>query len=203
MMVAILALVAAGCGGSSTGSNGKAQGPLALNTGPAPWPDPDRVADRTAAAALSGKSVESLAVHYHAHLDIFVNGIHQPVAASIGRVRQSYFSPLHTHATSGMVHIEAPTDVRITLGMLFTEWGVRLTSTCAGGYCEPGTPVVGYVNGSRTHAPLTGIVLTRGEEIALVIGSPPATVPSSWDCNGQINPKLENPTQCKDFSGGA
>jgi hypothetical protein len=203
MTVAILALVAAGCGGSSTGSNGKAQGPLALNTGPAPWPDPDRVADRTAAAALSGKSVESLTVHYHAHLDIFVNGMQQPVAASIGRVRQSFFSPLHTHATSGMVHIEAPTDVRITLGMLFTEWGVRLTDTCAGGYCGPGTPVVGYVNGSRTHAPLTGIVLTRGEEIALVIGSPPATIPSSWDCNRQINPKVENPTQCKDFTGGA
>lgn len=205
--VAILAVVVAGCGGSSTtASKGHAKGPLALNTGPAPWPNPDHVAERTAAAGLTGGKDESVAVHYHAHLDIFVNGVHEPVAASIGRVEgsyfdQSFFSPLHTHSTSGMVHIEAPTDVRMTLGMLFTEWGVRLTDTCVGGYCEPAVPVAGYVDGARVRGSLADIVLTRGEEIALVIGRPPATIPSGWDCIHHVDPTIENPAQCKDFAG--
>jgi len=173
--------------------------PLKVNTGPAPWPSPNRVDDRISAAGLDSAPTESTTVHYHSHLDIFVNGESEPVAASIGREGSSLFSPLHTHATTGMIHIEAPTDERITLGMLFTEWGVRLSSTCVGGYCRPGTPIKAYVDGAVDQEPMPSIVLKRGEEIALVIGSPPATVPSSWDCRPNIDPKLESPWQCKDF----
>src|SRR5438034_10302898 len=72
-----------------------------VHTGPAPWPSPDRVPDRVSAAHLPHSSVESLEVHYHSHLDIFVNGRSEPVAASIGRIDGNFFSPLHTHATSG------------------------------------------------------------------------------------------------------
>jgi hypothetical protein len=190
-----LAVLAAACGGGSSSGNSN----LTLNTGPAPWPNPDQVPDRIDAAGLPSASTESLAVHYHSHLDIFVDGKPKPVASSIGREDQSLFSPLHTHATSGLIHIEAPEDQRFTVGMLFTEWGVRLTDDCVGGYCSPDTTIKAYVNGTASTGETADIVLKRGEEIAIVIGSPPKTIPATWDCLANIDPSLENPAQCADF----
>jgi hypothetical protein len=194
-MLVVAVLLVAACGGSSTSTTTH----LTLNASAAPWPEPDRVPDRVASAGLSGAPSESLVVHYHAHLDIFVNGHSEPVAASIGREDDSFFSPLHTHANSGMIHIEAPSDQKFTLGMLFTEWGVRLTRNCVGGYCQPGTPISTFIDGRRTDEPLPDVVLTKGQEIALVIGSPPPSIPTRWDCRAKINPTLENPAQCADF----
>ena len=72
----------------------------------------------------------------------------------------------------------------ICLGQLFAEWGVRLTATCVGGYCAPQTPVLFYVDGhKRTGDPAT-IRLVKHEEIAIVIGTPPPEVPSSYDFQG-------------------
>jgi hypothetical protein len=186
-------------GSSTTQAQGTPPTELSLNTGDAPWPDPDHVPERTAAAGLTGGDTEVTTVHYHGHLDILVNGTSEPVAGSIGRVDQTYFSPLHTHATSGMIHVEAPTDEVMTLGMLFTEWGVRLTDTCIGGYCSPDVPISAYVNGKAVDESLPAIVIHKGQEIAIVIGSPPATIPSSWDCDAEIDAEVENPAQCTDF----
>src|SRR6478752_4970539 len=199
----LAALLVAGCGGSrSTPGSTPRSTPahLTLDKGPTPWPSPDQVPARVEAAGLAGASTESLSVHYHAHLDIFVNAKSAPVSASIGREDDSFFSPLHTHATSGMIHIEAPRDQRFTLGTLFTEWGVRLTRNCAGGYCRPGTHIRAYIDGHRTSDALPDIVLRKGDEIALVIGHPPSHIPSHWNCRAKINPAIENPAQCVDFS---
>jgi hypothetical protein len=172
---------------------------LALNMSAAPWPTPDQVPERVAAAGLPHSSTEALTFHYHSHLDIFVNGRSEPVGGSIGRVDQSFFSPLHTHAPSGLIHIEAPQDQRFTMAMLFTEWGVRMTDNCVGGYCRPTTRIVAYVNGKADRELFPTIAFTKGREIALVIGSPPASIPSNWDCAAEIDPTKENPTQCADF----
>jgi hypothetical protein len=194
LIVGLLALsLLAACGGGSSSAN------LTLDTGPAPWPNPDQVSARIDAAGLPSASTESLAVHYHSHLDIFVNGKSEPVASSIGREDQSLFSPLHTHATSGLIHIEAPQDQHFTMGMLFTEWGVRLTNDCVGGYCSPNTKIKAFVNGTAYKQPVSTIVFKRGDEIAVVIGSPPNTIPSTWDCLANIDPNIENPAQCADF----
>jgi hypothetical protein len=208
----VAALLVTACGGSTstatqhpvnTGPSSSAtqhavnKGP-AVNTGPAPWPNPNHVVARVVAAGLPGGISESTFVHYHAHLDIFVNGHSEPVAPSIARHGDYVFSPLHTHASSGMIHIEASRNQNFTLGMLFTEWGVRLTGDCVGGYCRPATPVSAYVNGYLTSEPMPDIVFRKGEEIALVIGTPPSTIPSTWDCRAKISP-IENPDDCKQF----
>ena len=95
-IVLALARPAAACGGSNSGGSN-----LTLNTGPAPWPNPDNVADRIDAAGLPSSSTESLTVHYHSHVDIFVDGKSEPVASSIGRRTRACSRRLHTHATSG------------------------------------------------------------------------------------------------------
>jgi hypothetical protein len=149
-------------------------------------------------AATSGCACGHYFHHYHAHLDIFVNGRSQPVAASIGRANGYVLSPLHTHANSGTIHVETFRDRKFTLGMLFTEWGVRLTGDCVGGYCRPGTAVSAYIDGQRTDKPLPDIVFKKGREIALVIGSSPSSIPSRWNCRAKISP-IENPDDCKQF----
>jgi hypothetical protein len=197
LILIVTAVLIPACGGSKAPRQASTR--LTVNTGNAPWPTPDEVPDRVAAAGLPHSSSEFLTVHYHAHLDIFVNGSSQPVASSIGRVDQSFFSPLHTHATSGLIHIEAASDLRFTLAMLFTEWGVRLTDNCVGGYCQPATTIRAYVDGKEVREAMPTIILKKGEEIALVIGSPPPRVPPSWDCRAKIDPTTENPAQCADF----
>ena len=107
-------------------------------------------------------------------------------------------SPLHTHASSGMMHIETPGNQRFTLGMLFTEWGVRLTGNCVGGCCRRGTPISAYIDGHRASDSIPDIALTKGREVALVIGSHPSSIPSRWDCRAKISP-IENPGDCADF----
>ncbi len=210
MVVVSAALLVTACGGSTTATPPTSVSPTStslassapqpsLNTGDAPWPDPDHVPERVEAAGLPHSDTEFLTVHYHVHLDVFVDGKSEPVAASIGREDQDFFSPLHTHASSGLIHMEAAKDQRITLGMLFTEWGVRLTDDCVGGYCRPASQIKAYVNGNADDAPLADIAFVKGQEIALVIGSPPASIPSGWDCRANIDATLENPAQCADF----
>jgi hypothetical protein len=155
---------------------------LSLNTGDAPWPAPADAKDRATAAGLISLGQEQLAFHRHAHLDILVNGQAEPVPGGLGIDQQAQtISTLHTHSTDGVIHMEAGEPTVFTLGQLFTEWGVRLTATCVGGYCTPGTPIAYYVDGNEV-APMAAPALELDDlqEIAIVIGTPPATVPNKF-----------------------
>jgi hypothetical protein len=191
VFLAAAAALASGCGGSTSST------PLSVSTGPAPWPSPSDVQQRVKAADIPYDPFEHTEIHYHTHLDIFVNGRPEPVAPSIGREDQSFFSALHTHTTNGALHIEAPVDQVFTLQMLFTEWGVRLSPGCIGEYCRSALNVAAYVDGKIDKEPLPKIALLKGREIALVIGKPPASIPATWDCLSNI--LTENPAECRDF----
>ncbi len=158
-------------------------------------------------AGLTPGTHEFFTYHVHAHLDVFVNGRRVLVPAGIGihiagpAVHQrmvegapSYggidlcarpcVSPLHTHDThdvTGVIHIESPTATRFTLGELFQEWGVRLDGSCVGGHCEPDSRIVVFVDGRRRPGDPAEIELTSGEEIAVVIGAPPSSIPATFD----------------------
>ena len=99
-----------------------------------PWPAPTDVAARVAAAGLDLGPMGT-AEHYHPQLRILINGDDVQVPANIGvDPATGAMSALHTHELDGTIHIEADTagDV-FTLGQLFTQWGVQLTSTQIGG----------------------------------------------------------------------
>jgi len=156
-----------------------APGAPAVDTGPAPWPTPDRPAARSKAAGLVQYPAEQVDYHVHSHLDVFVNGKRTPVPAGIG-IGASTLSPLHTHDESGIVHIEAPKKTKFVLGQLLTEWGVRADTQCFGGYCAPATPIAVYVDGNPYSGNLNDIELVDKREIAVVIGSAPSTIPSHY-----------------------
>jgi hypothetical protein len=93
---------------------------------------------------------------------------------------QPCISPLHTHDLSGILHTETKTPSPNQLGQAFTEWAVRLTNDCVGGYCKPDIPIKIYVDGKVDTGDPTQIELSDKREIAIVIGTPPATIPNEF-----------------------
>jgi hypothetical protein len=177
---------------------------LPLSHAEAPWPRPDHPMARSRAAGLTPTREEKLLFHVHSHLDVFVDGKPKKVPLGIGLkmsdlVRRTingvdavgFFSngpcpeicvsPLHTHDASGIIHTESERTSPNTLGEFFIQWGVRLTKRCVGGYCEPKVPIAVYLDGVEYTGDIRDIKLTDQLEIALVIGKPPATIPSEGD----------------------
>ena len=172
---------------------------------PTPYPAPSDPMALAKKAGLVPEDAEQLQYHVHSHLDVFVDGTHIIVPAGLGiditnpRVHtftsggvKSYggiavpcasacISPLHTHDISGVLHTESATHADNTLGQLFVEWNVRLTSTCFANDCAPATPVTVYVGGKKFAGDPTTIPLKNLEEIAIVVGAPPAKIPNSFD----------------------
>ena len=88
--------------------------------------------------------------------------------------------PLHTHAASGVIHTESTSSTPNRLGQFFTEWDVTLRTGCIDKYCEPATTIAVYVDGKRYSGNIADIPLTNRKEIAVVIGSQPKQIPSSY-----------------------
>ena len=176
-----------------------------MRTTKAPWPAPENAMALTCKAGLIPEKAEFLQYHVHAHLDVFVNGRVVLVPAGLGIdttnpavitdksqnglvtgaglqqvCDQPCISPLHTHDLSGVLHTETKTPQPNHLGGLFTEWAVRLTPHCVGGYCKPGTPIGFYVNGKKWTGDPRQIELSDLREIAVVIGAPPTKIPSAF-----------------------
>jgi hypothetical protein len=142
---------------------------------------------RIAQAGLTVLTAEGNVDHYHAHLDVLKDGKPVAVPANIGITAgpdhtANGISALHTHDTTGVLHIESPTAGQVfTLGQLLTEWGVL------GGGGSPGTgagPLDGwtlYVNGQKYDAGIRNLPLKAHDEIVLSYGAAPAKIAAAYD----------------------
>ncbi|WP_147305299.1 hypothetical protein [Subtercola boreus] len=143
----------------------------------APWARPDDPTGRAALAGLRMLKIEGTALHLHAHLTVTVDGQAETVPAEIGIDNPSgTVSPVHTHDTTGIIHVESPVQADFTLGQFFTEWNVALDAAIIGAY--PSTPtdtLTVFVN----QQPFTGnpasIVFTNKMDIDIVVS--PVGVP--------------------------
>jgi hypothetical protein len=149
------------------------------------WPRPGDTADRARAIGLSVAPMEGTALHFHTHLDILVDGRPVAVPAGLGIAGSGQeMAELHTHDTSGVLHIEAPATGRhYTLRQLFAEWNLRLDATDLGDLKTGGDrTLTAYVDGRRQGGDPSAIELTRHREIALVYGPANARtkVPASY-----------------------
>jgi hypothetical protein len=169
------------------------------------WPAPANAMELTVEAGLVPETVEHLEYHVHAHLDIFVDGQPVLVPAGIGinivdpgvhvfteddgsfsyggiqaPCATHCISPLHTHWEVGVIHTESATPTPNTLGQLFIEWDVALSQTCVGEHCSP-DEIAYYINGQPYTGDPAAIELADMTEIAIVIGTPPAEIPSTAD----------------------
>ncbi len=92
-----------------------------------PWPAPTDLTARAEAAGLSNVWGQKLAEHVHTHLTILDGGEPVTVPGNIGHSdRAKFAAQIHTHDTSGIIHVESPTKDTFTLGQFFDEWGVSI-----------------------------------------------------------------------------
>jgi hypothetical protein len=122
---------------------------------------------------------EQVAYHIHAHLAIFVSGASRTVPAGIGipgpqQVQNGFVVGgkclywLHTHDTTGIIHIESPVQRVYTLGQFFDIWGQPLSSTQVG---SASGHVTVYLNGKPFAGDPRTIKLTPHAVIQLDVGT--------------------------------
>ena len=141
---------------------------------------------------------EMVATHYHANLQIVIDGALQPVPAEVGIPNGQCLYWLHTHDTSGVIHIEAPADQAnrtFYLGDLFAIWEKTPQNSIAAGAPELDAkyffgkpidkqhPLTAYVDGKVYTGDPNQIVLKAHENIWLEYGVKQVT-PTSYDFTG-------------------
>jgi hypothetical protein len=123
--------------------------------------------------ALEGRTVRDgvpgpIAMHIHVHLSILIDGQLQTVPANIGRQPDGTFLFVHTHDTSGLIHIESPVVRPFELHEFFDNWGVPFSSQRILGYQVDAThPVTMTVNGQPSGA-YGALVLHDHDDIVIV-----------------------------------
>lgn len=157
-----------------------------IETGSAPWyPEIAHLRARLADIGLPALGAEGTALHIHQHLDLIVNGSPVPIPAGIGIDESAGFiSPVHTHDTTGIIHVESNTVRDFTLGEFFDIWGVRFTKDALGGYATSATSTLAvYANGSLVPGDPRNLVLAAHQEILIEYGTSKEmlkTVPASY-----------------------
>jgi len=135
-----------------------------------PWALPADVPARVKAAGLNLGPMGT-AEHYHAHLDILVDGQPVPVPTDIGIDPSSgAMSAVHTHTSDGIIHVEAASKGQpFTLGQLFTQWDVSLSGNHIGSLTGGnGKSLTAYVDGKKATGNPAMIRLAERQQIALV-----------------------------------
>jgi hypothetical protein len=193
LIVALLAVFVLGKSSTSTahfdGPNVDFANMPGLMRTPPPWPkNTTQLRQRLKPLGLTPLGAEGQVLHIHQHLDIFVNGKHVTVPEAIGiKLKQDqsldFITELHTHSTDGIIHLESPKAQTYSLGQFFGVWGLYLAKNCVGNLCSPPAPFKVYVNGKEIPATADPVrlVLEEHDEIAIVYGTPPATIPSSYN----------------------
>jgi hypothetical protein len=129
-------------------------------------------------------------VHLHVHLSVLLDGADVTVPAGIGVGRPWGYGPpgfiatgacfawIHTHDTTGVVHVFTQQGRSFTLGQLFEVWGRPLDGGGALGYRGAISILAG---GRRVDGDPNLLALTPFEDIVIELGKPPAAPPRPFD----------------------
>jgi hypothetical protein len=144
---------------------------------PSAAPTPTPIPSPPPAANVPCGPSEVFIRHDHAHLTIVIRGQPRTVPANIG-ISATQICWLHTHDTSGIVHIEAGDSRNFTLADFFGVWRQPLSQTgIDGDRAGSGESVQATVNQQPyTGAPET-IVLKDHQDIVLELGPPFVQIP--------------------------
>ena len=127
------------------------------------------------------------ALVFYAHLSILVNNEPQKIPRYLGASPMPLghcFYAIHTHDSSGRIHVTPAAPGIFTLGELFEIWGQPLTNTNVAGVT--GLPVEIYVTDNGTSikvedADWSNIELKAHREITIELGTPLAEIPNyTW-----------------------
>jgi hypothetical protein len=134
---------------------------------------------------ISCDAGEQLAYHIHAHVSIYINGKLSNVPQYVGIASDgTCYYWLHTHDTSGVIHIESPTQKDYMLGNFFDEWSQRFSSL---GYPSELDLTSGWqvwVDGKPYSGDFHNIPLTAHKLITLAYNSPGVKPDTTYAWNG-------------------
>jgi hypothetical protein len=149
-------------------------------------PSSSAVPSTTMIDGIQCNTIEQLLFHIHAHLDVFVNGQLIYIPPQIGIIPDKCIYWMHTHDGTGVIHIESPINRDFTVGQFFDLWKGKLNNlqvfdNIFNGKDLPQPNV--YINGSKVPGTINyrDIKLIPHEEIAIVYGRPPDSIPSAYD----------------------
>jgi hypothetical protein len=133
---------------------------------------------------------EQLAVHYHAHLSIIYRGEPALIPANTGILStQSCFYWMHTHTTTGIIHIEAPKDSanrQFTVGNFFQIWNQPLSTRQVATFkVGKGDELKMWVDGKPYTGDPNKIVLKSHTQVVIEIGPPFIDPPPTYDWTSQ------------------
>lgn len=177
----------AGVGAFLLTNRGEPSAPASLPgelTTEAPWP---ANAGRSAARADAlGLPAEGTTMHEHANVKIYVHGTQQTVPMDIGiDSATGMIQSMHTHDDTGTVHMESSRSRTFTLGEFFGVWGVRLTPSCMGAYCnDQQNEIRVYVDGQQQSGDPREITLDDQGVVVVTYGTEkelPDPIPSTFD----------------------
>lgn len=117
-------------------------------------------------------------IHWHPHLRIFIGDEEQTIPAGVGiiignvidtDVSGMKMSPMHTHDTDGIIHMEQidPTNRTLRLGYFFQVWGEEFNSTCIFSYCSSGGMAVKMTVNGAQNTEFDGYIPQDKDEIVI------------------------------------
>jgi hypothetical protein len=177
-VAAVLAACGGGGGSGTTATSAPhtigATTPEGLQTGPPPWPpEYAHLRERLDKDGIPALKVEGTAMDLHAFVVVVFHGRQVTVPSLVGvngreesgRILSppdGFVSPLHTHDSTGLIHIHSPVVRTYTLGEFFDVWGVRFDAACLGECAGDGTG--GTTAGGTTAGATTVRVFDNGRE---------------------------------------
>ncbi|MBI3023255.1 MAG: hypothetical protein HYY68_05945, partial [Thaumarchaeota archaeon] len=93
---------------------------------------------------------QQMAMHIHPRLEISIDNHKVAIPANVGitsaiwkdhsidRYGMTGMAPLHTHDSSGVIHVESAVIGNYTLGQFFDVWGVQFNQSCIMDKCSTG-----------------------------------------------------------------
>jgi hypothetical protein len=119
--------------------------------------------------------------HIHQHLTMYDKGKQVNLPALIGfNYNHDCLYWTHTHDTSGIIHIESPHQIKVTLGNFFDVWGKPLNTSRIGTITvQPQEQIKTWVNMKPYSGSLRSIDLKRHTQIVIEVG-PPFVKPKSF-----------------------
>lgn len=129
-------------------------------------------------------SLEQSTVHYHALLVMYINGKQTALPSQVGIAPDgSCLYWLHTHDTSGVIHIESPANRTFTFGNFLDEWSQHFSSLGYPSQLNSANWQV-WVNGKAYSGDMHNIVLKAHDIITLAYNSPGVKPTTSYNWNG-------------------
>lgn len=108
--------------------------------------------------------------HIHPHLTIAINGVRQEIPTGLGNV-PGCMHPLHTHDSSGTIHVEAPEQRDFTLGDFFAVWGKTFSQDqILDAKTDATHTITETVNGTEVQT-FESTVLRDSDQIVITYGS--------------------------------